>query len=435
MIKIGDFSKLAQVSVKALRYYDKLGLLKPTWIDRYNGYRYYALTQLPQINRILALKELGLSLEQIQQLLLEDLSGAELRGMLHMREAEVAQHIEEEQSRLAQIQACLKQLEHEGVISQYDVVVKAVPEQQMAGFRQVIPDRQAIRPLFQELFTYLGKRVSLGMSQPTAVYYDTEYHEQKIDLDALLPVSRLADGDCVLPSARQMACTIYQGSLGEMQDAHSTLLNWVEMNGYRIVGPNRDVYLQGVLLGLEPADDLVPDQFITEVQYPIEKRPPLHVVTGIKEMNSMEAKIVTRPAFTIVGVKYHGKNEHDEIKAMWGEFIPQMDGVPHRTEQHISYGACWDVDEQGEFDYIAGLAVSKVADVPEGMVSCEIPEQEYAVFRCTLPQLGDTFGYVYKTWMPASDYVRGDGPEFEYYDHFSGDDDVLDLYIPVKAKA
>ena len=88
MLKIGDFSKLAQVSVKTLRYYGKLGLLEPTWIDRFTGYRYYTLDQLPRLNRILALKDLGFSLEQIKQMLREDLPAAELRGMVQIKYAE-----------------------------------------------------------------------------------------------------------------------------------------------------------------------------------------------------------------------------------------------------------------------------------------------------------------------------------------------------------
>ena len=74
MIKIGDFSKLAHISIKTLHHYGDLGLLKPAHIDRYTGYRYYNLEQLGQLNRILALKELGFSLEQVAQLMHEDLS-------------------------------------------------------------------------------------------------------------------------------------------------------------------------------------------------------------------------------------------------------------------------------------------------------------------------------------------------------------------------
>ncbi len=85
MLKIGDFAKLTRLSVQTLRYYDELGLLKPVDVDRYSGYRYYAYEQLPRLNRILALKDLGLSLEQVAQLLAEDLPAAELRGMLRLK--------------------------------------------------------------------------------------------------------------------------------------------------------------------------------------------------------------------------------------------------------------------------------------------------------------------------------------------------------------
>ncbi len=89
MLKIGDFAKLTRLSVQTLRYYDDLGLLKPVEVDRYTGYRYYTYDQLPRLNRILALKDLGLSLEQVGRLLAEDLPAAELRGMLRLKRAEL----------------------------------------------------------------------------------------------------------------------------------------------------------------------------------------------------------------------------------------------------------------------------------------------------------------------------------------------------------
>ncbi len=98
MIKIGDFSKLAYVSIKTLHHYDELGLLKPGHVDRYSGYRYYEIGQLAQLNRILALKDLGLSLEQVIGLLHEKLSTAEIRGMLRLKQMELASQVEEEQS-------------------------------------------------------------------------------------------------------------------------------------------------------------------------------------------------------------------------------------------------------------------------------------------------------------------------------------------------
>ena len=69
MLKIGDFSKFSRVSIKTLRYYDEIGLLKPAEVDKFTGYRYYSVDQLSRLNRIMGLKDLGLSLEEINQLL------------------------------------------------------------------------------------------------------------------------------------------------------------------------------------------------------------------------------------------------------------------------------------------------------------------------------------------------------------------------------
>jgi DNA-binding transcriptional MerR regulator len=108
LIKIGDFARLAQVSVVTLRHYDETGLLKPVSVDRFTGYRYYSVAQLPRLNRILALKDLGFSLEQIEQVLNGDLSLEQLRGMLKLRYAEVEQRLADEQGRLTRIAARIR---------------------------------------------------------------------------------------------------------------------------------------------------------------------------------------------------------------------------------------------------------------------------------------------------------------------------------------
>ena len=94
MLRIGDFSRLTQVTVKALRHYDSLGLLRPAHIDPDSGYRYYTSSQLPRLNRILAMKEMGFSLEQIGQLLDADLSAEQMRSMLLGKQDEVRDQID-----------------------------------------------------------------------------------------------------------------------------------------------------------------------------------------------------------------------------------------------------------------------------------------------------------------------------------------------------
>lgn len=117
MFKIGDFSKLSRVSIKALRLYDQMALLKPAHIDNATGYRYYSAEQLPHLNRILALKDLGFSLEQISQILSAPLTPTQLRSMLQLRQAELQAAIDAERIRLQRVAARLKQIEQEDVMS------------------------------------------------------------------------------------------------------------------------------------------------------------------------------------------------------------------------------------------------------------------------------------------------------------------------------
>ncbi|MFN2189447.1 MAG: MerR family transcriptional regulator, partial [Candidatus Promineifilaceae bacterium] len=113
MLKIGEFSRLSEVTVKTLHHYDELGLLRPAHIDRFTGYRYYTVEQLPKIHRIMALKELGLSLEQISSLFQGDVSTEQIQGMLRLRQAEIQQQLREEQKRLALVEFRLRMVEAE----------------------------------------------------------------------------------------------------------------------------------------------------------------------------------------------------------------------------------------------------------------------------------------------------------------------------------
>src|SRR6476620_2163063 len=117
MFSIGEFSRIAAVTARQLRHYEELGLFKPERIDSETGYRYYSALQLPRLNRILALKELGLSLDQIVRLLDENISAQELHGMLTMKKAQIEQTLHDEVSRILSIEERLKQLEEKGTLS------------------------------------------------------------------------------------------------------------------------------------------------------------------------------------------------------------------------------------------------------------------------------------------------------------------------------
>src|SRR3954453_9244454 len=139
MFKIGDFSKLCRVPVSTLRYYADIGLLMPSQVDTFTGYRYYALDQLPRLNRILALRDLGLPLDQIAYVLQNELTAEQLRGMLRLREAEIRQHIADEQARLQQVKIRLQHIEQEGQLLTQDIVVKMIQPQPVLTIRETLP--------------------------------------------------------------------------------------------------------------------------------------------------------------------------------------------------------------------------------------------------------------------------------------------------------
>ena len=269
MFRIGDFSRLTRVSVKALRHYDRLGLLKPARTDPLTGYRHYSSEQLPRLNAILALKELGLSLDQISRLLDKDLSPEQIRAMLELKRDEVRQSVEAESERLSRIEARLAQMEEEVEMpGRYEVVLKTVEPLRVASVREVLPAYGTVGMLFDELRGY-SLRHGVGSTDWIAVWYDEEFRETEVDGEAAFATDDpLPDDDRVrpreLPAVENMACTVHHGPFDTISGAYTALLGWIENNGYRVVGPNRELYLRA---GNEQDN---PD-YVTEIQFPVEK--------------------------------------------------------------------------------------------------------------------------------------------------------------------
>jgi AraC family transcriptional regulator len=153
----------------------------------------------------------------------------------------------------------------------------------------------------------------------------------------------------------------------------------------------------------------------------------------------MEFTVETRPAFTVCGLRKRYSHGPGEIPLLWQAFVPRMGEIGGRAEEYVTYGVMGNYDAAtNTFDYQAAVKVEPGTAVPEGMVSWDIPEQTYAVFRTDLAHIADTFGKIYGGWFETSEYRRGDGPEFEYYGpEFCPDNAraVIFLYIPVAAKA
>lgn len=260
MFKIGEFSRIGQISVRMLRHYDKLGLLKPEEVDHFTGYRYYTLTQLPRLHRILALRDLGLSLDQIGHLLVEDLPPERLQGMLALKQAELEDQISAEQSRLARVQARLRMIEHADQPTPYEIVHKNAEPLTVATMRSIVPtldDMQAYRcTMFDETYDWLKKHSITPEGVEMVIYHMPEFHEENIDMEIAIPVAddvydelgSRSSGDLKirrLTETYPMACTVHSGNAFDVVNAMTALLTWVKSNHYEIRGMFREVHLSG----------------------------------------------------------------------------------------------------------------------------------------------------------------------------------------------
>jgi DNA-binding transcriptional MerR regulator len=273
MLKIGVFAQLAQVSIKTLRHYDEVGLLRPTHVDEINGYWHYSLEQLTRLNRILALKNLGFSLEQIDELLNAPLSSERIRDMLHVRQAELQTRLQEEQERLAQVAARLKLIEEEGLWSQYDVRFKRIEPQLAATMGETLTDWGEVYVTVCRMFDDLREHAAAHHC-PTAppmlsVWEASNSNAFQIRLEAALPLqktiastTRIRVGE--LPGTNILASTVHYGDHATLHQAQNAIVRWVEANHYQVCAPLRHVYLRCDRQG-NPADN------VTEVQFFVEK--------------------------------------------------------------------------------------------------------------------------------------------------------------------
>src|SRR4030095_14072329 len=184
MFRIGDFSKLTRVSVKALRFYDEVGLLKPTYVDRDTGYRYYSATLLPRLNRILAFKELGFSLGEIIHLLEGDLPVDRVRESLQSRRAELARNIERERARLIEVEAWLAQIGTSGSVADYECMIKRVAPRLIASVRDSLSSYADADDLFDELHSHLKHRGA--PLERGAIWHTCAGQRRTIDCEAIV---------------------------------------------------------------------------------------------------------------------------------------------------------------------------------------------------------------------------------------------------------
>lgn len=283
MYKIGEFSRLGQVSTRMLRHYDQLGLLKPGQIDKFTGYRYYTIDQLARLHRILALRGLGLPLEQIAQLLEDEdeLSVEKLRGMLLVRRADLKLELQNKHQQLAEVEARLRQIEQAGQPSPYEILIKAVPAQPVASIRQIVPTVGEMdyycRTMYQQLYAALARRGITPLQPEITLYHAEEYTEIDLDVETAVAIQPKHlqhaphdDGPTFreLPASELTAALIYEGPFGEMMPAILALLAYIGAHRHTAAGPMRELHLSSPA---HDADGVAQANPVIELQVPIHR--------------------------------------------------------------------------------------------------------------------------------------------------------------------
>jgi DNA-binding transcriptional MerR regulator len=272
--KIGDFSRIARVSSRLLRFYDEIGLLKPVHADPHTGYRFYSAKQLAELNRIIVLKDLGFSLDEIGPVLRNEVTAAQLRGMLLMRRHDAERALSFEVQKLRQIETRIAQIETEGQLDVGDVLVRVEPARRLLSLRRVVASFGEARGLLSLLKDQVREIYGQGHAgQLVAVAHSQDFEADHIDVELgitlganevpAVPAHSLL---CVheLPEARMAICV----RVGLPEDAHlvtAKIGRFVEISGDMLAGPSREVFLQ------PPRLDRTQES-VVEMQFPIRSR-------------------------------------------------------------------------------------------------------------------------------------------------------------------
>jgi len=264
MFRIGEFSKMSKTTIKTLHYYDEIGLLKPAETDKFTNYRFYTTSQLVQLHRIQALRQAGLSVDEIKLML----SGYDTMTILLKRKSELISELAEYTNRLSRIEFILQ---GEQNFMSYIATIKELPAYIVYSKKMTVPNYDS----YFELIPAIGKQV--GEKYPDLkcaipeycfiVYTDGEYKESNINIEFCEAVDIMQpDFDDI--TFKKMAdvtvvSVLHEGPYTNIFQAYAYAFKWIEENGYATADNPRESYIDGIW-NKESEED-----WLTELQIPI----------------------------------------------------------------------------------------------------------------------------------------------------------------------
>lgn len=268
-LKIGEFSKMMQVTVKTLRYYEQKGLLLPYEVDEWTGYRYYSIEQMQRLNIIRGLQQQGFTLEEIKELL-ED--GEQMPSI-----DQLTQKIEETEHQLQLLikrrSQLLKWLDsHKQIKTMEQISIQSLPEIIVASHREIIPNYDALGAL---CVNKIGPEMQrLGCKCPPPGYcftieHNKEYRSTDLDIEYCEQVEEMGkDSNIIqfkhLPAVEKALCIKHIGPYERFHESVAEAFRYMEEKGYKPIGHTRICYIDGVW----NKDN--PEQWLSIIQIPIE---------------------------------------------------------------------------------------------------------------------------------------------------------------------
>lgn len=233
MFRIGEFSKLTQVSIRMLRYYDEVGLLTPAEVDKWTGHRLYSVEQIPRLNKILYLRDSGLNVSEIALALTMDEQS--LLAQLNKKRIEIENAIQVEQEKLRKIELAKNKIQDRKGELHYHISLKSIPAYHVLSLRRVVPTYYSEGDLWQELSTFAAAQKVEISDNTFSIYHDTEYREADVDIELCVPVRKTGIAKApfcfrMIEAVPYMACTMVYGDFANIKEAYLAFANWLQKN-------------------------------------------------------------------------------------------------------------------------------------------------------------------------------------------------------------
>lgn len=263
MYKIGEFSMLSKTTIKALRYYEEQGLIKPCFVDKYTNYRYYETSQLEEVARIVFLREIGLSIKEIRDII----GGADLLKSLENRKQSVCNEIALCQNQLQKINKALEEQQME-----QKIIIKSIPSYTVYYKEGVINNFSEIASFVFAAGQECGAHnPMLKCCQPGycfVEYLDGEYRESNVAIRYSEAVESVGVESETIKFAQipavKCVCIQHKGAYEELRSSYNAILKYIEQNGLKMAALPRECYIDGCW-NKENVED-----YLTEIQIPVE---------------------------------------------------------------------------------------------------------------------------------------------------------------------